>query len=136
MAKKMALVPESWIHRNFQEKATEDKPKSTDVTVHHEQYRNDTSAVEDIPELLPKCYRAKAKVIVHYLRDQIKLDENQRVLYPDKTVGSHILTLMRYFVSPLVKERPLDAPKFMKLMKSVGVPDYVYTKNLTKWQIL
>lgn len=140
MARKMALVPESWLHRNFQESA-EPEPTSrtqhgnTEVTVHDEPHASD-SKLSTLPDLLPKAYRAKAKIIVHYLLNKIELDNNQRVIYPDKVVGSHILTLLRYFVSPFVKERPVDAPKFEKLMKNLGVPDYVYTKALVKWKIL
>lgn len=138
----MALVPESWLHRNFQDDSTCAKPSlaaPTEVTVHDD--ATSRTNMDSIPDLLPKCYRAKAKIIVHYLRAKITLDENQRIVYPDKSVGSHILTLLRYFVSPFVKERPLDAPKFRKLMKEVGVPDYVYAKEnknnaISNWKIL
>lgn len=130
MARKMALVPEAWLQRNFGGGAGEGSggTKPAEITVHEE--KNEASLI-DVSDLLPKCYRSKARIILHYINDSISLDARQRIVYKDGTVGSHIVDMLRYFVSPFVKERPLDAPKFESLMNHVGVPVSVIAKRQT-----
>ena len=63
-------------------------------------------------------------MLIHYLRGNVTIDDNQRVVYPDGTTGSHILDLIRYYVYPstLKLSRPLDAIEFGMLLKGIGVP--------------
>lgn len=86
-------------------------------------------SLSDLAEFLPKSYRGRAKILLHYLHGHIRLNEQQRVVYPNDQVGSHILDLVKYFVSPFPSDRPLDAPKFTKLMTQAGVPSSALAKK-------
>lgn len=136
MARKMALVPESWLASNL--RPTNSAMPSTEVAIQEEQQH--ASNLESLVDLLPKCYRSKAKTILHHLQDRITLNDIQRVVYDDGTVGSNVLDLIRYFVSPFVKERPIDAPDFKKMMNDAGVPEFVFAKKrdniLSNWKML
>lgn len=90
------------------------------------------NALESLPLLLPKKQQHKATVIVHFLKTLLKLDTNQRVVYEDGTIGSHLLDLLRFFTSPIsvTRFRPLDALKFGLLMRKAGVPDYAIGRQL------
>lgn len=131
----MALVPESWLHRNFIEEKDGERKPTTEVTVMPETKEDED--VKSMIELLPKMYQSKARIIMHYLEGHVKLDKNQRIVYAGGMVGSHVLDLLRYFISPLVKERPLDAPRFLILMKAAGVPQSAIARKggvMSKWK--
>ena len=89
-------------------------------------------------ELLPKNLRKKARILVHYLENKITLNEHQRIVYENGEVGSYLLDMIRYYVSPLVKQRPVDAPDFESVLKNLGVPSSALARNietniLDKW---
>jgi len=81
---------------------------------------------ENLVELLPKQYRAKANALMHYIDGKVSLDENQRYVHDDGTVASHLIDLIRYYVTPTTIKlpRPLDAVEFGLLLKSIDVPDF------------
>ena len=72
---------------------------------------------------LPKSYQGRAKVVMHYLAPHVRLTKKDRIIYPDGTIGSHILDLVKYTVSVFDSEQPDDASKFIMLLKEIGVPD-------------
>lgn len=81
------------------------------------------SEKENIIDLLPKGYRNKAKLLMHYIPD-IKLNNQGRVVYADGSLGSSLYDLVRYFVSSaqMSSARPLDAPKFAMILTKAAVP--------------
>ena len=74
---------------------------------------------------LPTSYQGKAKIVMHYLAlsKDVKLTKKDRIIYPDGTIGSHILDLVKFAVSTFQSQRPKDASKFIRLLKKLGVPD-------------
>ena len=126
MAKKMVLVPESWL-RHTKSPEAEAEPSTSQVSVIEPQKETDLS---DLAQFLPKGYRNRGRILLHYLQAHLKLNEQQRVIYePNNTLGSHILDLVKYFASPFAKDRPVDAPKFAKLLATVGVPSSAIAKK-------
>lgn len=94
----------------------------------------------EMADLLPKSYRSRARMLLNYLDGHIKLNEQHRVIYPpNNQLGSHILDLVKYYVSTFPTDRPLDAPKFSKLMAKAGVPNSAIAKKtepISKWRQL
>lgn len=99
MAKKMVLVPASWL----------------------ENFKDDK--LINLLEMVPKSYQPKARILLTCLQGKVKLTDQQRVIYSDG-VGSHIIDLVRYYVTPsqLKINRPEDAQKFGQLLEQHGVP--------------
>lgn len=80
---------------------------------------------DDILELLPKAYKSRAKVIVHYL----KLDDQKRVTYANGDKSSHIIDLLKFVLSPISKTIPHDASAFYALLADLNVPKTVYVSR-------
>jgi len=79
---------------------------------------------------LPRSYRGKAKVVFSYLvSNDVKLTKKDRIIYPDGTIGSHILDLVKYTVSPFEMDSPKDSIKFMKYLEEIGVPELAIVKR-------
>ena len=142
MAKRMALVPESWLKASQQQQGLSTQPQSSPppsiTIVEPPKQQNDLT---ELAQLLPKSYRSRARILLHYLEGHLKLNPQQRVLYPpNDQLGSHILDLVKYYVSTFPTDRPLDAPKFAKLMTQAGVPTSAIAKKTqpmsNKWQRL
>lgn len=139
MARRYALVPESWLHEQVASPTAQSHEKPT-TTVYDVQ-KDDT--LSDIADLIPKNYRSKAKTLLHYVQRFIKLDSQQRVVYqPGNQIGSHIIDLVKYFVAPFPTERPIDAPQFQTLIEKAGVPKSALAKRCTakltvaKWKTI
>jgi hypothetical protein len=130
MANRYALVPDSWLQQHHQEsKSGVVKPEAPQVPVQSEpphvslHAKVSQSNFSDLPSLLPKNMRSKARVLVHYLENGgVVINDMQRIVYDDGSVGSHILDLIRYAVSRFSKSRPLDWPKFQELLGKLGAP--------------
>lgn len=88
-----------------------------------------TSRVENIVALLSKPQRSRAKIILHFIIS--KLDVNNRLTYDNGVKSSHIIDLLRFVLNPLNKRAPRDANDFCHFLKTVGVPDSVYTCRLS-----
>lgn len=135
MAKRMALVPESWLRQTHTEPGP--TPPKQSLTILEPEPKQ---SLIEMAELLPKSYRSRARMLLHYLEGHIKLNEQQRVIYPpNNQLGSHIIDLVKYFVSKFPTDRPLDAPKFEKLLAKAGVPNSAVAKKaepMTKWRHL
>ena len=112
MARKIALAPESFsLHEQLVAEKAQD-------------------SIKDMPNLLPKNMRGKARILVHYLNG-ISVNDMQRIVYNDGEVGSHVLDLVKYAVSPFFqKQRPLDWPKFLSLLESLGVPESAIARKV------
>lgn len=134
MAKRMALVPESWLRQIH----TAAEPASSKQSISIVEPEPQKGLLE-MADLLPKSYRSRARILLHYMEGHVKLNEQQRVIYPPNgQLGSHILDLVKYFVSTFPTDRPLDAPKFSKLMVRAGVPNSAIAKKTepSKWRLL
>jgi hypothetical protein len=115
MARKFALVPESWLNaRQVENEKSPNHISISEVT--------GPQSFAQMAELLPKNLRNRAKILLHYLEGKVTLNEHERVQYNDGAIGSHLLDIVRYYVSPLSKARPLDAPQFEQLITNIGVP--------------
>lgn len=88
------------------------------------------SLENEIIDLLPKMYHARAKVILHYLLPSLKLDRNKHVIYDDGPRGAHILDYLRYILNPLKTRAPVDVEKFSHVLNAVGVPRSVYNVHV------
>jgi hypothetical protein len=107
-------VDQPHVTKIIEEEPVEDKPKEN----------------EDLLNLLPKTYRSRAKVILHYLLPNIKLNDNKQVVFSDGTVSAHILDYLRYVINPMRMHAPVDIAKFMALMNNLGVPKTVYSNHV------
>jgi hypothetical protein len=80
---------------------------------------------EDIIDLLPKAFRSRAKIILHYLSSRLQPDN--RLMYSNNQASSHIIDLLLYVLNPLSKKVPGDANEFLNLLKVSGVPESVFS---------
>jgi len=121
MSKRYALVPESWL----QERNISYSGEGNLITFDHSENRN----FAKMAEILPKNLRNRARMLLHYLDGKVKLDTHERIVYSDNHVGSYLLDMVRYYVSPFVKTRPLDAPRFEKILHEIGVPSSAIVRS-------
>lgn len=133
MAKRYALVPESWLSslNGGMVRTSDFQPSNTQQVLHEnvsptvvatESKRS--SNVSQMAELLPKNLKTRARIILHYLENgNVNINDMQRIVYDDGTIGSHILDLTRYAISPFLKTRPVDWPQFRDLLDKLGVPN-------------
>jgi hypothetical protein len=124
MAKRFALVPESMLSSvQSSVQPNEEKPK-----------------ISELASLLPKNMQSRARMMFHYIENAVSVNDTQRIVYDDGTVGSHVIDLVRYAISPFVKSRPVDWPQFSKLLQTLGVPESIIAKRsnqsplLDKWK--
>ena len=122
MAKRFALVPESWLQ---QHNVPYDGNGSLITLDEKEKH------FANMADLLPKKLRNKARILLHYIDGKVNIDDRERIVYNDNHVGSYLLDIVRYYVSPLVKNRPLDAPRLEKLLTEVGVPSSAIARSIT-----
>ena len=126
MAKKYALVPESWLQQQQQNipRSLDNTPKQTPAPqVSISGNFESESNLKEIATLLPKNMQGRARMLLHYLENaNVRVNELQRIVYSDCSIGSHIINLVRYAISPFMKSRPLDWPRFKELCESAGTP--------------
>ena len=135
MAKKFALVPESWLS-SVQQQPKLNKPnllEGSDAVQRSElvEEKNDEEKLSELASLLPKNLQSRARMLFHYLENNVRVNDMQRIVYEDGTVGSHVIDLTRYAISPFVKSRPVDWPQFSKLLENLGVPESIIAKRST-----
>ena len=116
------MVPESWLQAQQAINPVQDQPQKSVAPISIRETETHTRKLSDMVEILPKNLRNKARVLLHYIEGKVTLNAHERIVYGDGHVGSYLLDIVRYYVSPLVKTRPLDAPRFEKLMLEIGVP--------------
>lgn len=131
MASRYALVPESWLTHNKSDSLNHKKDLPTSVnkeiivTEANDAQDKINIDVDSLANFIPKAYRHKGKLLLSFIEPTITLNSRQRVVYEDGTVGSHILDLLRYFLSPFKTERPLDSKLFEQLINKSSAPDSV-----------
>ena len=118
MARRFALVPESWLStlQNGETKKT-----TNHGGVNFENVDGTKNNLGNLVDLLPKNLQNRARMLLHYI-ENVNVNDAQRIVYSDGSVGSHIVDLIRYAVSPFVKTRPIDWPQFSALLESNNVP--------------
>ncbi len=140
MARQFHLLPDDTYKRLVsrpvnQEGPTEAREPSPELKIYG-QTSDEGNSLSSLAELMPKNMRSRAKLLLHYLNDNVQLDSRSHVVYsvamPDGTTvdqqGSSIADLVRYFISPASHfgqpsaSRPLDSPRFAQLLLAVGVP--------------
>jgi hypothetical protein len=86
----------------------------------------------DVLGSIGKRYRKKAEQLLSYIND-VKRTENDRIIYGDGEVGSHLVDLIKYFVYPefLKLKRPQDAVKFALLLKEKDIPPSILGRQLS-----
>ena len=106
MAVKYALIPESEYQRLSGRRTTDMPPQppaaepESDIHVYGADHAED-NLLTPLADLMPKPYRSKARLLLHYLAGKVELGEASRVVYsvqmPDGAVrqqtGSHIMDL-------------------------------------------
>lgn len=135
MAKKYYLVSESAYSKLFSNEPEASSVRPTSEAPKAEIPFEEPQSTETFDiNVLPRPIRHKSKVIIHHLAPHIKITPEGRVTYPDKSTGSHLYTLLTYFLLPFNrKARPLDAPKFITLVQKY-VPDIVVTSTTESTQ--
>lgn len=142
MAKRLALIPEEWLNSMpVRNKQTPDSAQQRPEITVAVPVAEETPKLEDIANMLPKRMQSRCRILLHYLEGHLKLSPTHKVIYADGEIGSHIIDLLRYFLSQFVTDRPLDAPKFTAMMQSIGVPNSVLAKRInssaaTQWKKL
>ena len=130
MAKRYVLVPESWLstlNQNIDKHVVNEDTNNNNIQ-ENKPVVNLHKEVEEkklvhLAELLPKNMRSRARIVLHYLENgNVTVNDLQRVVYQNGAVGSHIIDLTRYAVSPFMKTRPIDWPQFSALLQNLGVP--------------
>ncbi len=138
MAKRYALVPESWLSTLQAPQSLEAETKQVS-TILKEPEKSKSSLVH-FAELLPKNLRSRARMILQYLENgNVTVNDVQRIVYDNGVVGSHILDLTRYAVSPFMKTRPLGWLQFHALLENLNVPSSAIvnrkqTSPLPRWK--
>ena len=126
MARRYALVPESWLGKlnggaKLETDSENTQSKRSEVKMFSDEKKE--QKLVHLADLLPKNMRSRARMLLHYVENgNVTVNDVQRIVYENGTVGSHILDLTRYAISPFVKTRPLDWPQFMDLLERLGVP--------------
>ena len=94
------------------------------------------TAAEGVLENMPKKGRRKAREVLQYLllAKGISLDEHNRLVYSDGTVGSLLYSLLSHAVhSPYIrasmKTMPKDWSQFSTLLENVGAPKSMYISS-------
>lgn len=88
-------------------------------------------SIDSIIQMMPKTYRRKARIILE--AGNIPFQRNSlRVQYPDGELGSHLLDVLQYVLSPAIirtkqKSVPIDLDKFIEMLKSKpAIPRSMY----------
>ena len=100
-AKRFKLVPEALWNRmresHHAAAAAAEEPTSdanpalqTEMEIINSNESETDETLEKIVNELPKQCQRKARIIINYIGNSIKLDTNMRVQYPDATRGGHI----------------------------------------------
>jgi len=108
------VTKEALIHEPLPENVGS-QPKKTDLAA--------------LASMLPNSMKSRAKIMARYLSD-LKLTDTDRVIYEDSTIGSNIIDLMRYALSPFYRSRPLDWPQFSQLIKKYAVPESILAQRI------
>jgi len=117
MAQKYLLVSQKYWNQ-----VTRDKEATTTVN-------NETSdQFQMVAEALPPSLLTRAKLTVDYLRNEVKLDDKNRVIYADGKIGSELHSLL-LFTFGASKIKPNDYEKFRKILIKVGAPKNVISRN-------
>ena len=74
--------------------------------------------------LLPKTSRSKAKILGQHLVNNLHIDENGRIVYPDGSFGSDFIDTLKYFTAPKSgKARaPFDVVKMTAFLRDTHFP--------------
>jgi hypothetical protein len=74
-------------------------------------------------QIIPKKMQAKAKILLLYLLPKIKLDDNNCIIYLNKT-GSPLIDLLLFILTPahLKKKMPPDIGDFAQLLLDLKIP--------------
>jgi len=132
MAKRYALVPESWLQQQNVAPTLQNSqtPNPTPSNVSLASPPEKQQSLADIEKILPRNLQSRARMILHYLDSaNVHVNDMQRIVYSDGSVGSHIVDLVRYAISPFLKTRPIDWPRFKTLLESIGTPDSIMVKR-------
>ncbi len=102
---------------------------------------NPSDAADDwsvkIPELLeffPKRLRNRARLILMTIRNRVKMNEDNRVVYKtddgSEFQGSSIIALIHYLITPLPpnkrQTRPFDLMDFVRIIHESAIPSNAY----------
>lgn len=114
MAKRFAVVPE---HMLNQLKSVVPKESTTEPPTVSYQADDVTDPFDDVINMLSKTLRNRARVLLHTLGNSISINKENRIIYPDETIGSHLYILLNYHLNNFkTKEQPFDYTKFKKLL--------------------
>ncbi len=116
----------------------EDPTPSTAIAVDEDDEEAEhQESIDSVINYLPKSYRRKARIILEAGR--VPFDSHTyRVTYSDGEVGSHLVSLLSYFLAPRMistktKNVPPDADRFLELLQSTkSIPPNLYNTKIRK----
>ena len=86
----------------------------------------------EVEQLFKARYHGMARVILSIVRKAGgKMDQYQRLIYPNGQLGSSLYELVRYAIIPArsrSKGMPVDFTSFAKLLKDQNAPGYILAK--------
>lgn len=116
MAKRFAVVPE-YLLKKLKTENIETKTEAPQVVVEEEK-----NEINEIIQMLSKPVRNRAKVLLSTIMPKIRLNSENKIIYPDGTIGSHLYILLNYELNNFkTKEQPFDYSKFKRLFGSQDV---------------
>ena len=148
MATPWQLVPVSWLKQHTIARSEPVLPQSSPAQTFtsniqvaqfdelDEQESRPRTDFESVIDILPKRYVNRGKALVQFVQlAGCKLDFHRRLVYPDGSIGSSFYELLTFALTPphirKGRPRPLDYPKFVKLLETVQAPEYLYDRGQT-----
>jgi hypothetical protein len=131
MSREMVLVPLAEWKRLKEGQATppaqtQVHPQSA-VTEIVQENEKPTKSKAVVVDLLPKTYRARANIILHYIEPYINSENH--VVFSDGSQGAHVIDYLRYVLNSLPTHAPVQSEKFLDLLNSSNVPESVYQRH-------
>lgn len=86
-------------------------------------FKSDEKLWHDIPSMLPKAQRSKARILVHFIKNLVTLDNAGRIVFDNKTM-SNAVDVIKYLTAPLNFNvpRPFDILPLFLYLKNNGLP--------------
>ena len=90
-----------------------------------------TDEFREIEELFKSRYQGIARVILSTVRKAGgKMDQYQRLIYPNGQLGSSLYELVRYTIIPARSRKgmPVDFTQFARLLREQNAPGYILAR--------
>ena len=99
------------------------KPPAVNTASLIEELEPDNKLWNEIPTMMPKAQRSKARILVHFMKGLVTLDNAGRIVFDNRTLANAI-DVVKYLTAPLNYNvaRPFDILPLYLHLKSNGLP--------------